>query len=41
MLWSSLGYGVGATQGVALAVKYGDGGRRTISFEGDGEFKTH
>ncbi|KAG4277779.1 isoleucine-valine-5 [Fusarium proliferatum] len=30
-----LGYGVGATQSVALAGKDGDGGQRTISFEGD------
>lgn len=39
MLWSSIGYGVGSTQGVALAVKDGATGQRTISFEGDGKSK--
>ncbi|KAF4944284.1 hypothetical protein FSARC_14717 [Fusarium sarcochroum] len=39
MLWSSIGYGVGATQGVALAVKDSAAGQRTISFEGDGSFQ--
>lgn len=35
-LWSSIGYGVGAAQGAALAVKSMGGGRRTVCFEGDG-----
>jgi pyruvate decarboxylase len=38
-LWSSIGYGVGAAQGAALAMKTSGGLRRTICFEGDGEFR--
>ena len=37
-LWSSIGYGVGAAQGAALAMKTLGGGRRTVCFEGDGKF---
>lgn len=36
ILWSSIGYGVGAAQGAALAAKDEGKGRRTICFEGDG-----
>jgi pyruvate decarboxylase len=36
-LWSSIGYGVGAAQGAALAMKTSGGKRRTICFEGDGK----
>lgn len=35
-LWSSIGYGLGAAQGAALAMKTSGGGRRTVCFEGDG-----
>lgn len=36
-MWSSIGYGVGATQGAAMAAKELGKGQRTIVFEGDGE----
>lgn len=36
VLWGSIGYSVGATQGAALAAKEHGGGRRTILFVGDG-----
>lgn len=38
-LWSSIGYGLGAAQGAALALKSAGGGRRTVCFEGDGEYR--
>lgn len=38
-LWSSIGFGIGATQGAALAAKELGKGQRTISFEGDGSFQ--
>ncbi|THY25787.1 indole-3-pyruvate decarboxylase [Aureobasidium pullulans] len=38
-LWSSIGYGLGAAQGAALAMKTSGGGRRTVCFEGDGSFQ--
>jgi pyruvate decarboxylase len=36
ILWSSIGYGVGAAQGAALAAKEESRQQRTICFEGDG-----
>ena len=39
VLWGSIGYSVGATQGAALAVKEEGVGRRTILFVGDGSFQ--
>ncbi|KAK4496659.1 hypothetical protein PRZ48_012641 [Zasmidium cellare] len=39
ILWSSIGYGVGATQGAALATKEFGKGQRVICFEGDGSFQ--
>lgn len=39
ILWSSIGYGVGATQGAALATKEVGQGHRVICFEGDGSFQ--
>lgn len=39
ILWSSIGYGVGAAQGAALATKEMDKGQRVICFEGDGSFQ--
>lgn len=38
LLWSSIGYGVGAAQGAALAAKDGNSKGRTICFEGDGDY---
>lgn len=38
-LWASIGYCVGATQGLALAANEEGTGRRTILFEGDGSFQ--
>ncbi|KAG9856867.1 pyruvate decarboxylase, partial [Aureobasidium melanogenum] len=38
-LWSSIGYGLGAAQGAARAMKTIGCGRRTICFEGDGSFQ--
>jgi len=37
ILWSSIGYGVGACQGAAQALKTQGKDRRTICFEGDGK----
>ena len=37
ILWSGIGYGVGAVQGAALATVELAKGRRTICFEGDGK----
>lgn len=37
ILWSSIGYGVGAAQGAALAAKEDSRRQRTICFEGDGK----
>jgi pyruvate decarboxylase len=37
LLWSSIGYGVGATQGAALAAREAGRGQRTICFEGYGK----
>lgn len=37
-LWSSIGYGVGATEGAAMAAKERGKGQRTIVFEGDGSY---
>ena len=39
ILWSSIGYGVGATQGAALYAKERGQGQRVICFEGDGSFQ--
>ncbi|KAI9838442.1 MAG: Pyruvate decarboxylase 1 [Thelocarpon superellum] len=39
VLWGSIGYSVGATQGAALAAKEDGGRRRTILFVGDGSFQ--
>ncbi|KAI9823309.1 MAG: Pyruvate decarboxylase 1 [Thelocarpon impressellum] len=39
VLWGSIGYSVGATQGAALAAKKDGGDRRTILFVGDGSFQ--
>ena len=39
VLWGSIGYSVGATQGAALAADELGGGRRTILFVGDGSFQ--
>ncbi|KAI9799181.1 MAG: Pyruvate decarboxylase 1 [Piccolia ochrophora] len=39
VLWGSIGYSVGATQGAALAAKEEGGRRRTILFVGDGSFQ--
>lgn len=39
VLWGSIGYSVGATQGAALAAEEDGGGRRTILFVGDGSFQ--
>ena len=38
VLWGSIGYATGATQGAALAAKE-QGNRRTILFTGDGSFQ--
>jgi pyruvate decarboxylase len=35
-LWSSIGFGLGAAQGAALAMKSSGAKRRTVCFEGDG-----
>lgn len=37
ILWSSIGYGVGAAQGAGLAAKDNGKQQRTICFEGDGK----
>ncbi|KAF2859294.1 pyruvate decarboxylase [Piedraia hortae CBS 480.64] len=39
ILWSSIGYGVGAAQGASLAAKDIGKGQRAICFEGDGSFQ--
>lgn len=39
ILWSSIGYGVGAAQGAALAAEEMGHGQRVIVFEGDGSFQ--
>lgn len=39
VLWGSIGWAVGACQGVALAVQDAAAPRRTILFEGDGSFQ--
>lgn len=39
VLWGSIGYSVGATQGAAMAAEELGGGRRTILFVGDGSFQ--
>ncbi|KAF7196825.1 Pyruvate decarboxylase [Pseudocercospora fuligena] len=39
ILWSSIGYGVGAAQGAALAARELGKGQRVICFEGDGSFQ--
>ncbi len=39
VLWGSIGYAVGATQGAALAASEDDRKRRTILFVGDGSFQ--
>ena len=39
VLWGSIGYSVGATQGAALAAQEDGGDRRTILFVGDGSFQ--
>ncbi|KAI9797943.1 MAG: hypothetical protein M1825_005666 [Sarcosagium campestre] len=39
VLWGSIGYSVGATQGAALAAEEQGEGRRTILFVGDGSFQ--
>ncbi|KAK4179713.1 thiamine diphosphate-binding protein [Triangularia setosa] len=39
ILWGSIGWSVGAAQGVAMAVKDMDEDRRTILFVGDGSFQ--
>ena len=39
VLWGSIGYSVGATQGAALAAKETNRHRRTILFVGDGSFQ--
>lgn len=39
ILWSSIGYGVGATQGAALYAKEQAQNQRVICFEGDGSFQ--
>ncbi|KAL6252570.1 hypothetical protein RBB50_000289 [Rhinocladiella similis] len=39
ILWGSIGYATGATQGVALAAKELGGKHRTILFTGDGSFQ--
>ncbi|PVH84050.1 pyruvate decarboxylase [Cadophora sp. DSE1049] len=39
ILWSSIGYGVGAAQGAALAAADMGKGQRTICLEGDGSFQ--
>ncbi|EME86949.1 uncharacterized protein MYCFIDRAFT_63192 [Pseudocercospora fijiensis CIRAD86] len=39
ILWSSIGYGVGAAQGAALAAQELGKGQRVICFEGDGAFQ--
>ena len=39
ILWSSIGYGVGAAQGAAQAAKELGKNQRTICFEGDGKLK--
>jgi pyruvate decarboxylase len=39
ILWSSIGYGVGAAQGAALATQETGHGQRVICFEGDGSFQ--
>lgn len=38
ILWSSIGYGVGAAQGAALATKEAGKNQRVVCFEGDGMF---
>lgn len=39
VLWGSIGYSVGATQGAALAVRDAGTQRRTVLFVGDGSFQ--
>lgn len=39
ILWSSIGYGVGAAQGASLAARELGKGQRIIVFEGDGSFQ--
>lgn len=39
VLWGSIGYAVGATQGAALAAEEDDRKRRTVLFVGDGSFQ--
>ena len=39
VLWGSIGYSVGATQGAALAARDNGQSRRTILFVGDGSFQ--
>jgi pyruvate decarboxylase len=39
VLWGSIGYSVGATQGAALAARDAGTSRRTILFVGDGSFQ--
>jgi len=39
VLWGSIGYSVGATQGAALAVRDAGAQRRTVLFVGDGSFQ--
>lgn len=39
VLWGSIGYSVGATQGAALAARDAGDERRTILFVGDGSFQ--
>jgi pyruvate decarboxylase len=39
VLWGSIGYSVGATQGAALAARDAGEKRRTILFVGDGSFQ--
>jgi len=39
VLWGSIGYSVGATQGAALAARDAGENRRTILFVGDGSFQ--
>ncbi len=38
-IWLSIGYAVGATQGIAMAVRDMGRSSRTILFEGDGSFQ--